>query len=902
MSAGDGSVIGLTKIIDRGPATSKWNLVLVSDGYTAGQLPQFHTDCQDFVDYLFAIDPFDERDVQCAINVYRLDVSSNESSADNPAACGDGDIPMGTTVATYFNATFCGDGQIRRLLVVDQSLVIDTVDDHVPEWDQIIVIVNSTLYGGAGGTVATTSLAGTWENIAVHELGHAAFGLADEYEYYVGCGLETDRNNHPAAEPSEPNVTLNNDPATIKWLARVTDNPMKTSNNPNCSTCDPTANPFTATTVGAFEGAHYYHCDAYRPGWDCMMRNFGTFCGVCQQVIRDTLAPFNTPTVLNLATPTINFNDVPEGVQTARAVVFDVASCVNETFTIIAGPTVNSGPAGTVLGTPLGLQVVSPPAAGTRQARLWITYTGTADGDTATGEVTVRHDRTAQQWVVAIVANTISRPTVAVVLVLDKSGSMAADAGDGRTREQVLRDSAQPFVNVIQADNGIGVVAFDHDATTVMPIQTVGDLNFGVGRSTARTAVANHTLNPLGLTAIGDGIELARTMLNAAVGFHHKAMIVLTDGYDTDHLTVDEVAPGVIDQRVFAIGLGRPDEIRATALTTLADGTGGSMVVTGAIDVDDQFRLAKYYLQILAGVVNADIVTDPDSMILPGQVHRVPIGLTETDIDADVVMLPGLPGLLDFALETPTGQVVTPGVAAGSGIQFSQSQRSSQYRVVLPAFVGGMSEGPGQWHALISLDKKKWDKRWTWLREYGIDPQTIGNAQGVKYTVGAYSFTNLRMRATATQSSFVPGASVALRAVLTEYGIPIDRRASVLVEVTRPDLTSTVIHLVETEPGIFEAPTTAAQQGVHRYRFIGEGTTLRGRPFRREHTATVGVWIGGDQPPDVPGGSGNDGTDWCETIECLLRSGAFSDELIERLRKAGLDLAAVHKCICSRRR
>ena len=64
-------------------------------------------------------------------------------------------------------------------------------------------------------------------------------------------------------------------------------------------------------------------------------------------------------------------------------------------------------------------------------------------------------------------------------------------------------------MNVIQADNGIGVVAFDHDATTVMPVQAVGDLNFGVGRATARTAVANHTLNPLGFTAIGDGIELA---------------------------------------------------------------------------------------------------------------------------------------------------------------------------------------------------------------------------------------------------------------------------------------------------------------------------------------------------------------------------------------------------------
>lgn len=904
MSAADGTVIGVTRIEDRGPASTKWNLVIVSEGYTAAQLPQFHQHCQDFLDHLYGLAPFDERDVQCAINVHRLDVASNESTADDPAACGDGDIPTATTVATYFDATFCGNGAIRRLLTVDQTLVVDTVDDHVPEWDQILVIVNSTLYGGAGGTVATTSISGTWENIAVHELGHSAFGLADEYEYYAGCGVDTDRNNHPAGEPSEPNVTLNNDPNTIKWRALVTDSPMRTSNNADCSMCDPTANPFTAATVGAFEGAHYYHCDAYRPGWDCMMRNFGAFCGVCQQVIRDTLAPFNTPSTLNLMTPTLSFNDVPEGVQTARAVVFDVASCVDETFTITAGPTVLSGPAGTAFATPLGLQVVSAPASGTRQARLWVTYTGTADGDTANGELTVRHDRTDQTWTIPIVANTVRRPTVAVVLVLDKSGSMSADAGDGRTREQVLRDSAQPFVNVIQADNGIGVVAFDHDATEMMPIQPVGDLNFGVGRGNARTIVANHAHNPLGFTAIGDGIELARTMLNGATAYDHRAMVVLTDGFDTDHLTVDEVAPGVIDQRVFAIGLGRPDEVKASALTTLANGTGGSMVVTGTIDVDDQFRLAKYYLQILAGVVNADIVTDPDSEILPGQEHRIPIPLTETDIDADVVLLPALPGLIDFALETPSGQVITPGVAAGSGIQFSQAQRSSQYRVVLPAFVGGRSEGPGQWHALMRLDEKKWDKRWSWLREYGIPIESFANAQGVKYTVGAYSFTNLRMRATATQSSFVPGATVTLRAVLTEYGIPIDHRATVRVEVVRPDSTTSVVQLAEIEPGVFEAGSTAPMQGVYRYRFIGEGTTLRWRPFRREHLATVGVWVGGDRPPDVPGDDrpGGGTTDWCELITCLRRSGALSDELVERWRKQGVDIDALHKCLCRPRR
>nr|WP_281260840.1 M64 family metallopeptidase [Actinoplanes atraurantiacus] len=52
--------------------------------------------------------------------------------------------------------------------------------------------------------------------MALHELGHSAFGLADESEYFVGCGVDTDRDRHPAVEPGEPNVTVNTNRATLK--------------------------------------------------------------------------------------------------------------------------------------------------------------------------------------------------------------------------------------------------------------------------------------------------------------------------------------------------------------------------------------------------------------------------------------------------------------------------------------------------------------------------------------------------------------------------------------------------------------------------------------------------------------------------------------------------------------
>jgi hypothetical protein len=46
----------------------------------------------------------------------------------------------------------------------------------------IMVMVNTTEYGGSGGDVATFSLAAGAQEIGLHEMGHTAFGFADEYE------------------------------------------------------------------------------------------------------------------------------------------------------------------------------------------------------------------------------------------------------------------------------------------------------------------------------------------------------------------------------------------------------------------------------------------------------------------------------------------------------------------------------------------------------------------------------------------------------------------------------------------------------------------------------------------------------------------------------------------------
>jgi len=288
LTTSDGFIIGTTKLVDHGPAESRWNLVVLGDGYQHDQITKYQNDTQSFVDHLRHTAPFDE--LWDAVNIYRVDVVSADSGADDPTACGG----SGLVARTYFDASFCNYG-IQRCLVCNSDMALSVASAQVPEVHNTVVIVNSLVYGGSGGSVGTFSIAQSADEIGIHELGHTAFGLADEYEYYSGCERgETGHDMHSGNEPVQPNVTAQRDRARIKWnnlIAATT--PVPSTKNADCTRCDSQGSPFPEGTVGAFEGACHYHCRAYRPEFNCRMRALNyPFCAVCQLTIRMMLAPF----------------------------------------------------------------------------------------------------------------------------------------------------------------------------------------------------------------------------------------------------------------------------------------------------------------------------------------------------------------------------------------------------------------------------------------------------------------------------------------------------------------------------------------------------------------------------------------------------------------------------------
>ncbi|HZV69837.1 MAG TPA: M64 family metallopeptidase [Saprospiraceae bacterium] len=892
MSATDGYIVGTTKVVDHGPDNLRWNLVIIGDGYREGELTQYHTDVQNFVTALRNTPPFDE--LFCGINVHRIDVVSNDSGADDPGCAGG----AATTANTYFDATFCtvwAGTPMDRLLSINDALAISVSSMYVPLRHQVLCIVNSSKYGGSGGTIATCSTAAASSSIAIHEIGHSAFGLADEYG---GDGTGT-----PAGEPPEPNVTRNTNRATNKWralIAAATPMPSQCDGSCGASTCVAPGAPPPAGAVGTYEGGSYSDCNTYRPLPSCYMRNYQPFCPVCSGVIRQTLQPFLPAESINLITPSITFLNVPAGiggigVTTHRAIVWEVVSCRRLRFQITAGPTGGFGtPAGTLV------SVSSDPILPVASARIWVSYTSTNPGDSANGTVTVRCVETGQIWIINIIANTIARPRSAVTLVLDRSGSMNDDAGDGITKIQKLREAANSFVSVMQPGDGIGIVRFNASAQRLMEIEDVGTAPGGSGRITAIGILNGTAINPSGATSIGDGVVNGKQMLDDAQvstvpPYDVSAMVVLTDGQWNTPPSLATVS-GSITSNTYAIGFGLPSNISVPALVTLCQGHNGYLLITGAITADQTMRLNKYFIQILAGITNAQIVADPRGVLDITSEHRIPFWICEADYGMDLIILSPVPQVIDFQLETPDGTRITPGFG-GANSQFVISHNTSYYRCalpVIPANDGGSHSG--LWHAILKLGHQSSEPlKYNRLKEF--NPSYYDPKRAVlPYEFVAHAYSSLTFVSSLRQNSFEIGGVVHLVASILEYDVPLLKHARVWAEIQLPGGLTEYVSFSRDSNQKFVANYELQLPGVFTFRIRARGATMHGSPFEREQTHTAVAVPGGDKwDPNDPKTD-----DCCEWLQCLSEEGVITDQLVERLKKLGVDLPSLLRCLGER--
>jgi hypothetical protein len=594
------------------------------------------------------------------------------------------------------------------------------------------------------------------------------------------------------------------------------------------------------------------------------------------------------------------FNDVPEEETTWRAAVIRVYTCPDTTFRVKAG-TEPGAPFGIAVDHVTAVHGAHPHAF--QDLRIWFQYTagalGTAPHTDGPVSTTIRCDETGQEFQFELLANTIHRPTVAVQMVLDQSGSMAWPAGtSGLTRLSVLKDAANLFATLIQANNGLGIVRFDQDAyppdDPTYPGLSITKILTDADRDTAHAAINAHGAH--GETSVGDGLIMGHDQLIAlpAGSYDNRAILLLTDGIENQPQSIAyAVGGGFVDNPAYAVGLGNEFQVNTAALNEVTGSVGGNLLLSGVLTsgTDDYFRVKKFFLQILAGVTNTSIVRDPVGYINLGDRIAIPYQLSETDINCRLILLSDFP-VLKLSTETPNGTIITQANGPAIGATFATVGTTKTCSFSLP--VALPEPQAGTWIAVLEMDRARYKRALKTLEH--SHAATGLNAKGARYCLTVHAFSNLRMATTLTQSGYDPGSTFTIRAMLTEYDVPIDRRAAARAHLEYPDHTTAVLPLNEIRPGVFEGTTTATLPGIYRVRVLANGVTYRGTSFTREELRTAAVFHNIDWPPIQPG-VGITRPDLCQLVTCLLSDKNLSSNVESTLRERGINWQTIRDCL-----
>ncbi len=260
--------ISIEKIQYSGEPTHKIDIAILAEGYTKDEMGKFADDARRLTDSLFAVVPFSQ--MRAYFNVYALKTPSTESGTDIPGEH--------IYKNTLFNSTFYTFDISRYLTTSDMKTIHDMA--AVVPYDHLIILVNSTRYGGGGFynfINVCTSDHKLSPKVFVHEFGHGFGGLGDEY--YTSEVAYNDYYNLKV-EPWEPNLTT------------MVNFESKWKNMIDHSTPVPTPrNGKYASKVGAFEGGGYITKGIYSPMENCRMKSNETpdFCPVCQKAIREVI-------------------------------------------------------------------------------------------------------------------------------------------------------------------------------------------------------------------------------------------------------------------------------------------------------------------------------------------------------------------------------------------------------------------------------------------------------------------------------------------------------------------------------------------------------------------------------------------------------------------------------------
>jgi hypothetical protein len=246
-------------ILSNGPTQSRYDMVILGDGYRSTEQTRFDQDVQTFLTALFQRQPY--QTFASYYNVHTVFRASQDSGADHP----DANPPIFRNTA--YNASYNTGGTARCLYIGNTSQALADAALAPANEGRVLVFVNDSRYGGCASTFAVSYNGSSMSEVQIHELGHSMGQLADEYDYANAT--------YTGGEPGEANVTTS--PVGQKW-----------------------SHWHGFDGISAFEGAAYHQFGLWRPKSNCLMRSLGVqLCAVCKEqiskVTNSIVVPIDNP-------------------------------------------------------------------------------------------------------------------------------------------------------------------------------------------------------------------------------------------------------------------------------------------------------------------------------------------------------------------------------------------------------------------------------------------------------------------------------------------------------------------------------------------------------------------------------------------------------------------------------
>ncbi len=264
------------------------NILILGDGFSSSEDSAFQSAVANLANAFSTQAPYSS--FASKINVYSVLVHSTNSGVS-------GSIENPGTVNTYFHMVCSGSGD-TGVGVTNRNLMLSVANKYLPQYTAIYMLGNT--HNASGTAVSNAIGLGTLGpnttdqfHTFLHELGHAIYGLSDEYTLQ-GSGPGVGGTNWPGGTIFGPfgagsavNITDTIAHESSIWQGLNTSPPFLLANS-NCT--NGSNNSTNTSVIGRFEGAGYYNCGLYRPQGDCKMRTTNSpFCAVCNGKISQYL-------------------------------------------------------------------------------------------------------------------------------------------------------------------------------------------------------------------------------------------------------------------------------------------------------------------------------------------------------------------------------------------------------------------------------------------------------------------------------------------------------------------------------------------------------------------------------------------------------------------------------------